>query len=104
MPEAITITGAAVACMPTASPSMMFVAWPDRDEQERHDQADDRRDVEIPEAELAAVERGRDGDEAERRQHRRDEHRAVERVHDVPAAPDAREPRPAHRRAGAVGA
>jgi len=28
MPVAITITGAAVACMPTASPSMMLVAWP----------------------------------------------------------------------------
>ena len=28
MPAAITITGAAVACMPKASPSMMFVAWP----------------------------------------------------------------------------
>ena len=26
MPVAITITGKAVACMPTASPSMMFVA------------------------------------------------------------------------------
>ena len=28
IPAAITITGAAVARMPTASPSMMFVAWP----------------------------------------------------------------------------
>ena len=28
IPAAITITGAAVACMPTARPSMMFVAWP----------------------------------------------------------------------------
>ena len=28
MPAAITITGSAVACMPTARPSMMFVAWP----------------------------------------------------------------------------
>ena len=27
-PAAITITGSAVACMPTARPSMMFVAWP----------------------------------------------------------------------------
>ena len=24
----MTITGAAVACIPTARPSMMFVAWP----------------------------------------------------------------------------
>ena len=24
----MTITGNAVACMPTASPEMMFVAWP----------------------------------------------------------------------------
>jgi hypothetical protein len=31
MPITITITGAAVACIPTASPSMMFVAWPVRD-------------------------------------------------------------------------
>ena len=28
MPATITITGAAVACMPIARPSMMFVAWP----------------------------------------------------------------------------
>ena len=28
MPAAITITGAAVACMPTARPSMMLVACP----------------------------------------------------------------------------
>ena len=28
MPAAITTTGTAVACMPTARPSMMFVAWP----------------------------------------------------------------------------
>ena len=28
MPAAITITGSAVACMPTARPAMMFVAWP----------------------------------------------------------------------------
>ncbi len=28
MPAAITITGSAVACMPTARPSMMFVACP----------------------------------------------------------------------------
>jgi hypothetical protein len=28
MPNAITSTGSAVACMPTASPSMMFVACP----------------------------------------------------------------------------
>ena len=28
MPAASTITGSAVACMPTARPSMMFVAWP----------------------------------------------------------------------------
>ena len=28
MPTTITITGTAVACMPTARPSMMFVAWP----------------------------------------------------------------------------
>ncbi len=28
IPAAITITGAAVARMPTARPSMMFVAWP----------------------------------------------------------------------------
>ena len=34
MPTAITITGSAVACMPTASPSMMFVAWPVCDERE----------------------------------------------------------------------
>ena len=28
IPAAITITGRAVACIPIASPSMMFVAWP----------------------------------------------------------------------------
>ena len=28
IPIAITITGSAVACIPTARPSMMFVAWP----------------------------------------------------------------------------
>ena len=28
MPAAITMIGAAVACMPTARPSMMFVACP----------------------------------------------------------------------------
>ena len=28
IPEAITITGSAVACIPTASPAMMFVACP----------------------------------------------------------------------------
>ena len=31
IPIAITTTGSAVACIPTASPSMMFVAWPVRD-------------------------------------------------------------------------
>ena len=28
MPRAMTIAGAAVACMPEARPAMMFVAWP----------------------------------------------------------------------------
>ena len=28
VPTAITITGSAVACMPTARPAMMLVAWP----------------------------------------------------------------------------
>ena len=28
MPAAMTATGMAVACMPTASPAMMLVAWP----------------------------------------------------------------------------
>ena len=28
IPTAIVITGSAVACMPTARPAMMFVAWP----------------------------------------------------------------------------
>jgi len=28
MPAAMTTTGTAVACMPIARPSMMFVAWP----------------------------------------------------------------------------
>ena len=28
IPTAITITGSAVACIPIARPSMMFVAWP----------------------------------------------------------------------------
>ena len=28
LPVAMTITGSAVACMPTARPEMMFVAWP----------------------------------------------------------------------------
>ena len=28
MPTTSTITGSAVACMPTARPAMMLVAWP----------------------------------------------------------------------------
>ena len=40
----------------------------DRDEQERDDQADDRREVEILEVVAAAVERLRDRDEADRRE------------------------------------
>ena len=31
IPPAITMTGRAVACIPTASPSMMLVAWPVRE-------------------------------------------------------------------------
>ena len=103
MPAAIVITGSAVARMPTARPAMMFVACPvcdasaidftgfqrvpgvvlgDRDEREGDAEADQRRAVQLPEAELAAVERHRDGDEADRGEDRRDDDRLVERVDD----------------------
>ena len=73
----------------------------DRDEQERHDQADDRRQVEVLEVVLAAVEGHRDRDEADRRQHGRHDHGLVERVDDrVRATAEAREERADHRRDG----
>ena len=97
---------------------MMFVAWPvwdelrdrlhrapararvvlgDGHEREGDDQADERGDVELSEAELAGVEGHRDGNEADRRQHRGDRDRLVERVHDRSAAADSREPDADHR-------
>ena len=82
-------------------PAGAGVVLGDRDEQERDDQADERRDVEVGEAVPARVERHRDRDEPERGQDGRDEHRLVERVDDgVRAAPDAREERADDRRDG----
>jgi hypothetical protein len=97
--------------MPTARPLMMLVACPldrlparagvvlgDRHEQERHAQTDQRRPVQVPEGEGAAVVRLRDRDEAERGEHGRDDHGLVERVDDRVRAPaDAREEGPDHR-------
>ena len=98
---------------------MMFVAWPvreadrdllhrppagagvelgDRDQQEGHDQADERGDVEVPEAEPARVVGERDRDEADRGEHGRDEDRLVERVHDRAALAHAGEEGADHRR------
>ena len=72
---------------------MMFVAWPvceasaifltgcqrdpvvlgDRDEQEGHAETDQRRHVQLPEGEAVVVERERDRDEPDGREHRRDD-------------------------------
>ncbi len=98
---------------------MMFVAWPvwealeidftgppararvvlgDGDERERDHQADQRGHVELPEVEGAVVEGESYGNESDRREHRGDGDRLVERVHDRAAAADAGEPDPDHRR------
>ena len=93
---------------------MMLVAWPvcdarrdrahrppasagvvlrDPDQQERHCEADESRQVEVGEAEGGAVEGHRDRDEPDRGQDDRDEHALVERVHDRSALPHAGEER-----------
>ena len=63
-------------------PARARVELGDRDEQERNREADQRRAVELPEAEAALVERQRDGDEAEGREPGRDDHALVESVDD----------------------
>ena len=80
-------------------PARARVVLGDRDEQERDDQADQRRDVEVPEAEAARrrVEGHHDRDEPESREHRRDADRLVERVHDRPAPAHPGEERADHR-------
>ena len=88
---------------------MMFVAWPglrrlrdrldrvpagagvelrDRDEREGDPEPDERGAVELAEAEPAVVERHRDGDEADRREHGGDHDALVERVDDRAALAD----------------
>ncbi len=73
-------------------PARAGVVLGDRDQQERDDQTDDCRHVEVGEAVDPAVEAHRDRDEPDRREHRRDEHRLVQRVdHRVLAAAEPRE-------------
>ena len=80
------------------APATTGVELRDRDEQERDRKADERRAVELPEGEPAAVERLRDRDEADRGEDRRDDDAHVERVDDrVLALADAGEERPDHR-------
>ena len=80
-------------------PARAGVVLGDRDQQEGHAEADQRRAVQVPEAELAVVEGERDRDEPDRRQERGDHDRLVERVDDrVLAAADAGEERADHRR------
>ena len=79
------------------APAGARVELGDRDEQEGDDQADERREVEVPEAEPARVVGEHDRDEADRREHGGDEDRLVERVHDRAVAPDACEEGADHR-------
>ena len=80
------------------APARARVVLGDRDQQERDAQADQRRPVQLPEAELAAVEGERDRDEPDRREDRRHDHGLVEGVDDrVRATADAREERADHR-------
>ena len=84
-------------------PAAAGVVLGDRDEQERDEQADQGRAVEVPEVELAAaVKRHRDRDEADRGEDRRDDNALVESVDDAvralahpgePGADDRRENR-----------
>jgi hypothetical protein len=62
------------------APAGAGVELGDRDEQERHDEAHERRDVQLLERERAAVERLDDRDEPDRRQDGCGEHCLVERV------------------------
>ena len=80
------------------APAGARVVLGDRDKEERHGEADQRRHVELPEREAVAVERGRHGDEPERGEERRDDDALVERVDDrVLAAADLGEERADHR-------
>ena len=74
-------------------PASAGVVLGDPDQQEGDAEADERRDVEVPEAERAVVEGHRDRDEPDRGEDHRDEHGLVERVHDRAALPDAGEER-----------
>ena len=78
-------------------PARAGVELGDRDQQEGDHEADERRAVELAEAEAALVERHRDGDEADRREHRGDEDALVERVDDRAALADPGEVDPDHR-------
>ena len=114
IPTAITITGSAVACIPIGEalddvrrvaglgrardrldrvPARAGVVLGDPDEERGDREPDQRRAVEIAEREVCRVESKPivTGMKIERRDERRDEDRAVERVHDVAALADARE-------------
>ena len=80
-------------------PARARVELGDRDEQERHREADQGSAVELAEVEGAVVEGERDRDESERREDRRDDDRLVERVDDrVLATAEPSEERPDHGR------
>ena len=80
-------------------PARARVVLGDRDEQERHAEPDQRRAVQVPEAERTGVVRHRDRDEPDRREDRGDDHAAVQRVDDrVLTTSHAREERPDHGR------
>ena len=79
------------------TPATARVVLGDSHEEKRHGEADEGRPVQLPEVELLVVEGERDGDEADRGQHRRDDNRLVQRVHDRPVATDAGEERPYYR-------
>ncbi len=80
-------------------PARARVVLGDRDEEEGHGEADERRAVEVPEVEVPSVVGHGHGNESDRGEDRRDDHAAVERVDDrvLPAA-DPSEERADHRR------